>query len=165
MALPPDELSGVVGELAPVASDGRPRIGEHLLYDHDQILASATDSLRRRYEERPDPDNMLLPPYTLSDLRKLYDETVLGCDLMRDTFNRRAEPLLSLLAAPSGEPASVWTVGVRRVCMNGRRGPDGHVRLPPPRKIGVILTASEIQYRLTLDRRNGGGFRRWVRPA
>ena len=34
---------------------------------------------------------MLLPPYTLSDLRKLH-ETVLGRDLMRDTFNRRAEP-------------------------------------------------------------------------
>jgi ADP-ribose pyrophosphatase YjhB (NUDIX family) len=104
VALPPAELSGVVGELAPVASDGRLESGERLLYDHDQILASATDSLRRRYEERPDPDNMLLPPYTLSDLRKLH-ETVLGRDLMRDTFNRRAEPLLSPLAAPSGEPA------------------------------------------------------------
>ncbi|MGV9711634.1 NrtR DNA-binding winged helix domain-containing protein [Gordonia sp. NPDC003424] len=103
VALPSDELAHVVGELEPLTPDGVLASGEHLLYDHDHIVAAATDSFRRRYEDQPDPDHLLRPPYTLTDLRELH-EAVLGRRLMRDTFNRRVEPLLAPQVNDEGKP-------------------------------------------------------------
>ncbi|MET9199609.1 NUDIX hydrolase [Gordonia sp. NPDC003585] len=103
VALPSDELHHVAGELQPLTEEGRLESGERLLYDHDLIVAAAADSFRRRYEDRPDPDGLLRPPYTLTDLRELH-EAVLGRRLMRDSFNRRVEPLLAPLADPTGKP-------------------------------------------------------------
>nr|WP_223205526.1 NUDIX hydrolase [Gordonia jinghuaiqii] len=103
VALPADELGGVVGELAEVTPEGRLASGERLLYDHDAILAAATDNLRDRYEDRPDPDNLLRPPYTLTELRELH-EAILGRRLMRDSFNRRVQPLLSPRIDRAGNP-------------------------------------------------------------
>lgn len=105
VALPSDELVHVVGELEPLTSEGVLSSGQHLLYDHDRIVTAATDSFRRRYEDRPDPDNLLRPPFTLTDLRRLH-EVVLGRRLMRDTFNRRVEPLLAPEQDPAGKPAT-----------------------------------------------------------
>jgi len=103
VALPADELGGVVGELAEVTPEGRLASGERLLYDHDEILAAATDNLRDRYEDQPDPDNLLRPPYTLTELRELH-EAILGRRLMRDSFNRRVQPLLSPQIDRAGNP-------------------------------------------------------------
>ncbi|WP_419228984.1 NUDIX hydrolase [Gordonia sp. CPCC 205515] len=105
VALPSDELSQAVGELEPLSPEGVLASGEHLLYDHDRIVAAATDSFRRRYEDQPDPDHLLRPPYTLTDLRELH-EAVLGRRLMRDTFNRRVEPMLAPEVDRSGKPAT-----------------------------------------------------------
>ncbi|MEO9329041.1 NUDIX hydrolase [Gordonia aurantiaca] len=105
VAMPSIELSDVVGELAPVAPAGRLVSGEALLYDHAEIIAAATDNLRERYEDQPDPDNLLRPPYTLSELRQLH-EAVLGRRLMRDSFNRRVLPLLEPQFDTDGKPAT-----------------------------------------------------------
>ena len=103
VAQPASALTDVVGELAPLDVDGRLASGERLLYDHDEIIASATDNLRERYEDRPDPDGLLPEPYTLSDLRELH-EAILGRRLMRDSFNRRVQPLLEPKVDELGVP-------------------------------------------------------------
>ena len=103
VAQPASALTDVVGELAPLDADGRLASGERLLYDHDEIIASATDNLRERYEDRPDPDSLLPEPYTLSDLRELH-EAILGRRLMRDSFNRRVQPLLEPKVDELGVP-------------------------------------------------------------
>lgn len=105
VALPAADLSDVDGELAPLTSHGRLASGERLLFDHDAIIAAATDNLRDRYEDQPDPDNLLHPPYTLSELRELH-EAILGRRLMRDSFNRRVQPLLAAEITPEGTPAT-----------------------------------------------------------
>ncbi|MGV9827804.1 MULTISPECIES: NUDIX hydrolase [unclassified Gordonia (in: high G+C Gram-positive bacteria)] len=103
VALRSDALTEVTGELVAVRADGRLASGEQLLYDHDLIIAAATDNLRERYEDRPDPDNLLREPYTLSDLRELH-EAILGRRLMRDSFNRRVQPLLEPKVDADGNP-------------------------------------------------------------
>ncbi|NDK89720.1 NUDIX hydrolase [Gordonia desulfuricans] len=105
VALPAAQLTDVVGELQPVTDTGALTSGEALLYDHEQIIAAATDSLRRRYEDRPDPDNLLIPPYTLTELRELH-EAILGRRLMRDSFNRRVQPLLAPQVDAAGSPVT-----------------------------------------------------------
>lgn len=105
VAIPAGDLTDVVGELVPVTPDGRLASGERLLYDHDHIIAAATDSLRDRYEDKPDPDNLLRPPYTLSELRELH-EAILGRKLMRDSFNRRVQPLLAPQVDAAGTPVT-----------------------------------------------------------
>ncbi|MGC4935978.1 NrtR DNA-binding winged helix domain-containing protein [Gordonia sp. DT30] len=105
VALPAAALTDVVGEPAPVTASGALASGEPLLYDHDRIIAAATDSLRRRYEDRPDPDNLLPTPYTLTELRELH-EAILGRRLMRDSFNRRVQPLLAAQTDRSGQPVT-----------------------------------------------------------
>lgn len=103
VALPASDLTKVIGELVPLTDDGRLESGERLLYDHDKIIAAATDNLRERYEHSPDPDNMLPAPYTLSDLRELH-EVVLGRRLKRDSFNRHVQPLLAPKVDEEGKP-------------------------------------------------------------
>lgn len=103
VALPAAQLTDVVGELAPLTPTGALASGERLLYDHDAIIAAATDRLRRRYEDRPDPDALLATPYTLTELRELH-EAILGRRLMRDSFNRRVQPLLAPQVDASGQP-------------------------------------------------------------
>jgi len=105
VALGADDLGGVTGELVEVTPDGALASGERLLYDHDAILAAATDNLRERYEDKPDPDNLLREPYTLSELRELH-EAILGRRLMRDSFNRRVQPLLAPQTDGDGNPVT-----------------------------------------------------------
>ncbi len=105
VALPVEALTDVDGELAPLTPDGRLESGETLLYDHDAIVAAAVGDLRRHYEDRPDPDGLLRPPFTLTDLREVH-EAVLGRRLMRDSFNRRVEPLLEVETDADGTPVT-----------------------------------------------------------
>lgn len=105
VALGADDLGGVTGELVEVTPDGALASGERLLYDHDAILAAATDNLRERYEDKLDPDNLLREPYTLSELRELH-EAILGRRLMRDSFNRRVQPLLAPQTDGDGNPVT-----------------------------------------------------------
>ncbi|MGV9670482.1 NUDIX hydrolase [Gordonia sp. NPDC003504] len=121
VALPAAQLTDVVGELVPVTPAGTLTSGEALLYDHTQIIAAATDSLRERYEDRPDPDNLLPQPYTLSELRELH-EAILGRRLMRDSFNRRVQPLLAPQTDATGSPVT-RAAGGRPARLYAKDGP------------------------------------------
>ncbi|MGP3707823.1 NUDIX hydrolase [Gordonia paraffinivorans] len=133
VALPNVGLSGVIGELAPVTPTGRLASGEELLYDHAEIIAAATDTLRERYEDQADPDDLLRPPYTLSELRQLH-EAVLGRPLMRDSFNRRVKPLLEPQLDADGKPAT-RIGGGRPARLYAKAAPTATFgwRLPSPR--------------------------------
>ncbi|MDI6910404.1 hypothetical protein [Nocardioides sp.] len=103
------DLANADGDLVRVTGDGRLDGEGSLLFDHDQIVAAAVESLRERYEFRyryvdvhPDPDGFLPSPFTLHQLRKVH-EAVVGAELHKDNFNRRMKPLLEPLLR-KGEP-------------------------------------------------------------
>ncbi|MGH3502996.1 MAG: NrtR DNA-binding winged helix domain-containing protein [Nocardioidaceae bacterium] len=94
------DLAHARGALVRVTLDGRLESEAPLLFDHDQIVATAIESLRERYEFRyryvdihPDPDAFLPEPFTLHQLRKVH-EAVVGAELHKDNFNRRMKPFL-----------------------------------------------------------------------
>jgi 8-oxo-dGTP diphosphatase len=109
LSLPEHDLADAIGDLVQISAEGR-LVGEGtLLFDHDQIVEAAVDALRSRYEIRyryvdihPDPDDFLLEPFTLHQLRKVH-EAVVGAELHKDNFARRmkehVEPLMR-----DGEP-------------------------------------------------------------
>jgi 8-oxo-dGTP diphosphatase len=123
VSLRESDLAHVQGDLVRVTSDGRLENEGPLLFDHDQIVATAVQSLRERYEIRyryadvfPDPDGFLPPPFTLHQLRKVH-EAVVGADLHKDNFNRRMKPFLEPLTRNGetvlssnlrGRPASLY---------------------------------------------------------
>lgn len=82
-----------------------------LPFDHDEIVARAVSSVRRRYADRPDPDRLLPAEFTLYRLRRLH-EAVLGQSLLKDTFRRRMQPMLVATDRYSegeiGKPARVF---------------------------------------------------------
>ncbi len=90
--------------LMPVASPGR------LPYGHERIVGYAVADLRARYRATPDPDGLLLEPFTLLQLRELH-EAVAGESLQRDGFRRAMEPLLEstgeLTQGLRGRPATL----------------------------------------------------------
>ena len=97
------DLADAQGDLVRVTPDGRLEGEGPLLFDHDQIVATAVESLRERYEFRyryvdihPDPDGFLPEPFTLHQLRKVH-EAVVGAELHKDNFNRRMKPFLEPL--------------------------------------------------------------------
>lgn len=109
LSLPFAAVSGAAGRLVPIAPDGRLPEGEHLQFDHDDIVAAAVAHLRQRYDVRelftaaPDPDRFVAEPFTLSDLRHAH-EAVLGERLQKDNFNRRVTDRLVALR-DGDEPA------------------------------------------------------------
>ncbi|MFT4044653.1 MAG: NUDIX hydrolase [Gordonia sp. (in: high G+C Gram-positive bacteria)] len=132
IALPVAQLRDMTGELAPLDVCGHLASGEHLRYDHDEIIAAAAGNLRERYEDGPDPDDLLPEPYTLSELRELH-EAILGRRLMRDSFNRRVQPLLApkidALGNPEtrvggGRPARLFTRGAPLTATFGGKLPS-----------------------------------------
>lgn len=97
------DLADARGDLVRVTPDGALQNEDHLLFDHDQIVTNAIQSLRERYEFRyryinifPDPDHFLPEPFTLHQLRKVH-EAVVGAELHKDNFNRRMKPFLEPL--------------------------------------------------------------------
>lgn len=82
-----------------------------LAFDHDAILAFATERVREDHLDRPDPFGLLPEPFTLLDLQRLH-EAVAGRPLVKDTFRRRMEPRLDasggLREGVVGKPARLW---------------------------------------------------------
>ena len=129
VSLRESDLASAAGDLVPVTTDGRLDGEGPLLFDHDQIVATAVDALRERYEIRyryrdvhPDPDNFLPEPFTLHQLRKVH-EAVVGAELHKDNFNRRMKPFLEPLTRKGevvlsshlrGRPATLYRTAIPR---------------------------------------------------
>ena len=62
--------------LAPVSRPGP------LPYDHKAIVAAAVNELRRRYADRPDPEHLLGPRFTIRELRDIH-EAIAGTTLQK----------------------------------------------------------------------------------
>ena len=73
--------------LAPVSRPGP------LPYDHTDIVRAAASELRRRYADRPDPERILGPRFTIRELHEVH-EAIAGTTLQKDTFRRAMEPHL-----------------------------------------------------------------------
>ena len=124
VSMPELELAGAKGELLPV-DEVAAATGRDMLWDHDEIVSAAVESLRERYEFRyrndsppPDPDGFLPQPFTLHQLRKVH-EAVIGEDLHKDNFARRMKPQLTPVtrggavvrsAAQRGRPATLYRI-------------------------------------------------------
>ena len=124
VSMPELELTGAKGELLPV-DEVAAATGRDMLWDHDEIVSAAVESLRERYEFRfrndsppPDPDGFLPEPFTLHQLRKVH-EAVIGEELHKDNFARRMKPQLTPVtrggevvrsAAQRGRPATLYRI-------------------------------------------------------
>lgn len=124
VSMPELELAGAKGELLPV-DEVAATTGRDMLWDHDEIVSAAVESLRERYEFRfrndsppPDPDGFLPQPFTLHQLRKVH-EAVIGEELHKDNFARRMKPQLTPVtrggevvrsAAQRGRPATLYRI-------------------------------------------------------
>jgi ADP-ribose pyrophosphatase YjhB (NUDIX family) len=91
--------------LMPTRAPGR------LTFDHPDIIKFAVEDLRSRYRDRPDPDGLLGPEFTLRQLR-LAHEAVAGEDIQRDAFRRAMDPHLVATGKPvivaRGRPAELF---------------------------------------------------------
>lgn len=124
VSMPELELAGAKGELLPV-DEVAATTSRDMLWDHDEIVSAAVESLRERYEFRfrndsppPDPDGFLPQPFTLHQLRKVH-EAVIGEELHKDNFARRMKPQLTPVtrggevvrsAAQRGRPATLYRI-------------------------------------------------------
>jgi hypothetical protein len=61
-----------------------------LAWDHPEIVRRAKTDVRERYENHPDPDRLLGPRFTLTELRGVH-EAVAGEQFGRDRFRRAME--------------------------------------------------------------------------
>ena len=93
-----------------VAVDEVPRLS----FDHAEIVQHAASTLRAQYRDRPDPWRLLAAStegFTIRDLRLLH-QTVLGEQLVADTFRRTMLPHLVPLGATRrgarGKPAELF---------------------------------------------------------
>jgi 8-oxo-dGTP diphosphatase len=66
---------------------------EPLPYDHKAIVAAAVREMQRRYADRPDPERLLGPRFTIRELNEVH-EAIAGTTLQKDTFRRAMEPHL-----------------------------------------------------------------------
>lgn len=123
LSLKEADLLNATGDLVPVTVDRRLAGEGPLLFDHDQIVETAIEAMRERYEFRfryrnvyPDPDAFLPEPFTLHQLRKVH-EAVVGEELHKDNFNRRMKPYLQpvthcgevvLSSSLRGRPATLY---------------------------------------------------------
>ncbi|GAB3316402.1 NUDIX domain-containing protein [Geodermatophilus aquaeductus] len=82
-----------------------------LPFDHDDIVRMAVAEVRSSYAERPDPDRLLLEPFTLRDLRRLH-EAVAGERLQPDVFRRHVKDHLvstgEMTRGSVGRPAELF---------------------------------------------------------
>jgi 8-oxo-dGTP diphosphatase len=129
VTLPAGRVLGCAAEMVPIDRSGDLATGEHLGFDHNEIVREAVRVMRERYENAPDPDGLLPGPFTLSELRRLH-ETVLGERLRKDTFNRRMrEQLEEVYDAPEtpslrrsvGRPAQLFLARERNPSVSSQR--------------------------------------------
>lgn len=108
----PDQLEALgegtanVTRLAPVDRPGE------LSWDHPAILRLAKEYVRDRYEVEPDPERLLGPRFTLSELKRVH-EAVLGVeDIDRFQFRRLMKPLVVgtdvMTESTGGRPAELY---------------------------------------------------------
>ena len=76
-----------LAELRPVAEV------HGLVYDHDDIIEMAVNTLRAAYRDAPDPERMLAAEFTLLELLRLHSG-IAGEPLGKDTFRRHMLPQL-----------------------------------------------------------------------
>ncbi|MDJ0325470.1 NUDIX domain-containing protein [Cryobacterium sp. PH31-AA6] len=75
-----------------------------LVYDHEQILRLAVNTVRAEYAAAADPARLLGPEFTLLELLRLH-ESVAGERLGKDTFRRRVLP--DLVETDAYQPGKV----------------------------------------------------------
>jgi len=67
--------------------------GEHLAFDHVQILYTALTRLRNKIEYTPIVFSLMPEEFTLSALQKVY-ETILGRKLLKANFRKKVAPMV-----------------------------------------------------------------------
>lgn len=70
-----------------------------LLFDHDEIVDKALETLRQQLDYQPLGPNLLPDKFTMPELQKLY-ETVLGRELDRRNFQRKVQDLGLVVRLP-----------------------------------------------------------------
>lgn len=82
-----------------------------LVFDHDQILRMAVETLRLAYRSHPDPERLLGPEFTLYELLRLH-EAIAGDRLGKDTFRRHMRDQLvetdAYQSGVVGKPAKLF---------------------------------------------------------
>lgn len=80
-------------------------------YGHGDIIVMAVADVRRRYEERPDPDRLLPDAFTVLALRRTH-AAVAGRPLQKDTFRRAMDRHLigtgEMTSGTRGRPAELF---------------------------------------------------------
>jgi len=141
--------------LAPAAG------GHRMPYDHDAILELARARLVARYTDRPDPDGLLGPVFTVRDLQRVH-EAVVGQAWHKDAFRRLMEPHLVPVPGKDrsgkGPPAQLY-----------RRSDDAAPVLldePPPSGYteGELLQAV-ADFVAEAERPTVEGYRQWARQS
>jgi hypothetical protein len=88
----------------------RPNHGDYMR-GRSAIVRLASQEMRARYREYPDPDRRLDEPFTLLQLQRLH-EAVAGTGFVKDTFRRsmqeRLLPTEEVSAGSVGKPARLW---------------------------------------------------------
>ena len=90
--------------LAPIDRPGE------LSWDHPQIVRLAKEYVRSRYEAEADPERLLGPRFTLSELKRVH-EAVLGEDFGRFAFRRAMKELVvgtDVVTGTGGRPAELF---------------------------------------------------------
>jgi 8-oxo-dGTP diphosphatase len=84
---------------------------KQLTLDHSTIVGEAKKELRRRYADRPDPERLLGPRFTMRELLDVH-QAIAGPTLQKDTFRRTMEPHLRgtgrLSAGSVGRPSQLF---------------------------------------------------------
>lgn len=104
-----DTLGGGTASTTRLAPVDRP--GE-LSWDHPAIVRLAKEYVRDRYEAGPDPERLLGPRFTLSELKRVH-EAVLGVqEIDRFQFRRVMKPLVVgtgvMTESTGGRPAELY---------------------------------------------------------
>lgn len=99
--------SGSAGtRLAPVDRPGE------LSWDHPKIVRLAKEYVRSRYESEPDPERLLGPRFTLSELQEVHQAVLGEEDMDRFAFRRAMKPLVVgtgvMSDSTGGRPAELF---------------------------------------------------------
>lgn len=122
--LPYDALATAIAgsddaTLVPVQEGGLAQLPDRqrrLPFDHERIVELAAAWAARRYAEAPDPDGLLPPPFTLTQLRHLH-QAVEGRAWQKDVFRRRVladlEDAGGRAVVTTGRPAALLQLRAR----------------------------------------------------